>query len=104
MKSSQFDPNCLILSVVYRMFSEWLRRNGYYSKFMANVSASNPCYSTPQLAVRACFSIILRSRSRVIGDVITSSFLFDSTPEGSDYWSHVSAEWVDFTENFSIHF
>lgn len=104
MKSSKFDPNCLILSVAYRMFAEWLRRNDYYSKFMANVQASNPCYPTPQSAVRSCISIILRSNSRALGDIITSSFLFDSTPEGSEYWSRVSAQWVDFTENFSIHF
>lgn len=104
MKTSKFDSNCLILSVAYRMFAEWLRRNDYYSKFMANVQASNPCYPTPQSAVRSCISIILRSNSRGLGDIITSSFLFDSTPEGSEYWSHVSAEWVDFTENFSIHF
>lgn len=104
MKTAKFDPNRFTASVVYSIFTQWLRRNGYYSKFMANVSSHNPLYPTPQAALRSCFAIILDSKSRFVGDIVVSSFLFDSTPEGSEYWDRVSDEWYSFVDNFSVHF
>lgn len=104
MKKTKFDPNLFAASVIYRMFTQWLRRNGYYSKFMANVSIQNSFYPTPQTSVRSCLTFILNSKSMFVGELVISSFLFDSTPEGFEYWDRVSSEWNSFVDKFSVHF
>lgn len=104
MKSVKFDSDRLILSISYSMLVEWLRRNGHYLKFMANVSAQNSFCFTPQECVRSYVSTVLHHRSLTLGNVIDTAFAFDLTPEGVDYWRRVSAYWSDFVEEFSAHF
>lgn len=104
MKDTKFYPDRFILSISYRAFTEWLRRNGYYRKFMANLSDQYPLSPSPRYTLRQIILYVMDSRTRSFEDIIVSSFVFDSTTEGYAYWNRVSDEWADFSRKCASHF
>lgn len=104
MKNAKFCPDRFILSISYRSFAEWLRRNGYYRKFMANLSYHFPQSPSPQYTLRQVIFNVMISRTRTLEDIVVSSFVFASTPEGREFWNRVSDEWTDFCRKCASHF
>lgn len=104
MKNAKINFDRFILSLSYRMFTEWLRRNGYYRRFMANLSSRYLQPYSPEDALRQVISHVMNSENRNFEDIVLSSFLFDSTPEGCEYWNRVSDEWTDFSRRCASHF
>ena len=102
MKNTKFSSDRLILSMMYRTFTEWLRRNGYSEKFMANLSNPYLQSHSPQYTLRSILFNIMNSRKRSFRDIFDSAFVFAFTPEGTEYWKRVTSEWCDFLDNLEV--
>lgn len=100
MKNTKFSSDRLILSMMYRTFTEWLLRNGYSAKFMTNLSNQYLQSPSPRYTLRAILFNVMDSRRRSFRDIVASAFVFAFTPEGIEYWERVSAEWSDFVAKF----
>ena len=94
----------LLIDVLEYTFIEWLVRRGIFHAFQANYRrAFAPC---------RCFRDRLRSHIRHslqdssfgVSHLITSAFLFTSTPEGVKFWGKQSAAWERFCAKFQTKF
>ena len=104
MKTSNesIKVNELLIDVVVYAFLEWLIRRGIFSAFRENYERN----FTP----RRSFRDRLRSHVRrsLYGFrfgpscLISSAFLFCSTPEGVDFWRKQSAAWERFCAEFRV--
>ena len=83
----------LAIDVVECAFTKWLIRRGLFASFRANYNA---CYPSPgsfrdrlRVHIRSCFC----DCSFGPGELISSAFLYASTPEGVNFWLKQSAAW-----------
>lgn len=89
----------LRLDVIEYAFVEWLVQRGIFTAFRANYDR----IPTAQKAFRDC----LREHIRYVysrpsfgpGSLISSAFLFTSTPEGYEFWIKHSDAWKRFYNN-----
>lgn len=99
-KKSRTDD--LLIDLVEYMFVEWLVRRGVFTAFKSNYEHA--------FSLRAGFHERLRGQIRRalngsgfgVSHLITSSFLFTSTPEGVKFWSKESAAWERFCVKFQV--
>lgn len=92
----------LLIDLVEYMFVEWLVRRGVFTAFKSNYEYA--------FSLRAGFHERLRRQIRRalngsgfgVSHLITSSFLFTSTPEGVRFWDKESAAWERFCVNFQV--
>lgn len=101
-KSSK--TNDLLIDVMEYMFTEWLVRRGIFTAYKSNYKR----------AFQSCddFRNHLRGHIRrslhgpIIGPshLISSSFLYTSTPEGVKFWTKQSAAWERFYAEFQVKF
>lgn len=102
MKKQTSKPlNKLSVDVIDYMFVEWLVRNSLYSKFVANLIRYYPEPVNPRSIIRDQIRGISRFPVFLASDLISSSFLFDKTPEGYLFWTRVSSKWSSYLESFS---
>lgn len=89
----------LLFDVVEYAFIEWLVRRGIFTAFRANYDR----IPTTQKTFRDCLRDHVRYVYRVPklgpGALISSAFLFSSTPEGYEFWTKQSDAWRVFYES-----
>ena len=94
---NQFD---LRVDALDYIFVEWLVRNCLYCSFTKNLLASRHT----SMSARDC----IRERVRIYASfpvvnysfLLSGAFLFDSTPEGREFWNDASRRWEDFCRYF----
>lgn len=94
--------NELLVDVVEYAFIEWLVRQGIFAAFKANYEYDFSPHKSFRDRLR---SHVRRSlRISVLGprQLISSAFLFCSTPEGTDFWTNHSAAWERFCTELQV--
>lgn len=102
MKKRAFDPGILTVDVCDFMFVEWLSRRDLYSRFAANLSAVRHNLRSPRAAIHEVVADLMVNPQLSLADIVSSSFIFQSTPEGFAFWCKVSRDWKSFLESFSF--
>lgn len=102
MKKRISDPEFLTVDVCNYMFVEWLSRHDLYSRFVANLSDVRYGSTPPRTAVRDVVAFLVADPRLSLANAISSSFVFQSTPEGDAFWRKVSRDWTSFLESFSF--
>jgi len=86
----------LVLDVMEYAFVEWLVRRGIFIAFRANFD----CSPTTRKSFRDCLRDYIRyiycSPHLDPGALVDSAFMFDSTPEGYEFWMKHSDAWKVF--------
>lgn len=86
----------LSVDVVEYMFVEWLVRRGVFSSFKSNYEhAFSLCVGFHE-RLRGQIRRSLNGSGFGVSHLISSSFLFLSTPEGAEFWTKQSAAWERF--------
>ena len=98
--SKDFKAGDLIVDILDYAFTEWLVRQGIFVAFKANYDASVSPYGCFRDRLRAHIRRSLCSPSLDPTYLISTAFLFDSTPEGYDFWRKHSAAWKLFFLRF----
>lgn len=93
-KDSRIDD--LILDVVEYAFIEWLVRKGLFTSFETNYDCIVSPYGGFRDRLRAHIRRFICSSCFDPSHLISSAFIFDATPEGSDFWKKQSAAWERF--------
>lgn len=94
----------LMIDVIEYAFIEWLVRQGVFAAFKANYESAFSEFGSFRNRLRAHIRFALRSSSYKLGDLISSAFMFDSTPEGVSFWCDKSAAWSRFCLNLKTKF
>jgi len=99
-ESNYFKAGDLIVDVLDYAFTEWLVRQGIFSAFMKNYDVVVSPYGGFRDRLRAHIRRSLCYPSSGPAHLIATAFLFDSTPEGYDFWRKHSAAWEHFYLRF----
>jgi hypothetical protein len=94
----------LSIDVVEFLFFEWLRRRGVFSAYRLNCGFNEKRKKAFRTGLRYRIQDVLHSPFLGVGDLISRSFLFTSTPEGYAFWSEESIAWRRFCTNFKNNF
>lgn len=86
----------LLLDVIEYAFVEWLFRRGIFTAFMANYDCSPTTRKTFRDCLRDHIRHIFCSSHLGPEALVESAFLFDSTPEGYEFWTNHSDAWKSF--------
>lgn len=94
--------NELLIDVVEFAFIEWLIRRGILAAFKANYDRN----FSPRKSFRDRLRSHVRHSLRGFGfgpsSLVSSAFLFGSTPEGTEFWNKQSAAWERFCAEFQV--
>jgi len=93
-KSSNVDK--LLIDVVEYAFIEWLVRRELYTAFRANYDRTPTTTKTFRDFLRGHIRYLLRHPVLGPQNLISSAFLFTSTPEGCKFWFKHSEAWIRF--------
>lgn len=96
--------NDLTIDVVEFAFREWLVRQRVFVAFKANYELNNSASISFREQLRLHIRFILECPTLNLGSLITSAFIFYSTPEGADFWGKQSDAWRRFCSNFRTQF
>lgn len=99
-KDSRFDD--LQVDAIEYMFIEWLIRRGIYTAYKSNYQRAFSLCTGFRERLRGHIRRTLRDPSYGPGHLISSSFLFVSTPEGFKFWNKHSTSWQRFCTNFQL--
>lgn len=86
----------LRLDVIEYAFIEWLVRRGIFTAFRANYDRIPTARKTFRDCLRDQIQYVYRVPSLGPEALITSAFLFASTPEGFEFWNAHSEAWKRF--------
>ena len=101
-KTSKVDR--LLVDVVEYAFVEWLVRRKAYRAFRANYDRLPTATKSFRDLLREHIQYLFVSKSKLgPASLISSAFLFDSTPEGYKFWVKQSEAWSRFYSSFSKH-
>ena len=100
--SKSVKTNELMIDVVDYAFTEWLVRRGIFAAFKANYEYAFSLRAGFHERLRGQIRRALNSSVNGVTHLITSSFLFASTPEGFQFWSKQSASWERFCREFLV--
>lgn len=103
-KNKDFRISELPVDVAEYLFLEWLCRREVFSAFKSNYNLTKDADVSFRDSLRRQIRNTLLTSSLGLSDLITSSFIFDRTPEGRDFWSGVSSDWRRFCINFRKEF
>nr|DAO36834.1 MAG TPA: hypothetical protein [Microviridae sp.] len=92
----------LLIDVVEYAFTEWLVRRGIYSAFKANYERAFAPYKSFRDRLRSQIRRSLHTFGLSPSHLITSSFMFSSTPEGVKFWGKQSAAWESFCDELHV--
>ena len=98
--SKQFRINELQVDLVEYMFVEWLVRRGVFTAFKSNYEHAFSLRAGFHERLRGQIRRALNGSGYGVSHLITSSFLFLSTPEGVKFWTKQSAAWERFCVKF----
>lgn len=93
-KHSKIDK--LAIDVVEYAFVEWLIRRGIFAAFRANYDRAPTTRKTFRDCLRDHIRYVYRSSALGPESLISSAFLFTSTPEGYEFWLEHSDAWKRF--------
>lgn len=94
---SQFD---LRVDALDYLFVEWLVRNRLYCKFAKNLAAAKQVTTSTRDLIRQRVCAYATFPAMDYSFLLTGAFLFDSTPEGREFWICASKRWADFCKYF----
>ena len=95
-KIKNFKDVDLIVDIIEYAFIEWLVRQGIFSAFKTNYEAEVSPRGSFRDALRGHIRHCLRSSNFGPIRLISTAFLFVSTPEGPDFWRKHSVAWERF--------
>ena len=84
------------------MFVEWLIRRGIYTAYKSNYERAFSLRTGFRDRLRSHIRRTLREPTYGPAHLISSAFLFASTPEGFKFWNKHSAAWQRFCTNFKL--
>lgn len=88
--------NDLMIDVIEYAFIEWLARQGAFAAFKANLDVCFPSFKGSRDCLRAHVRYLLGDSLLGPSSLISSAFLYTSTPEGDKFWRKQSALWQRF--------
>jgi len=94
----------LMIDVVEYAFTEWLVRRGIFSAFKANYEHAFAPYESFRDHLRSRIRHSLYGFGFRLTHLVSSAFLFTSTPEGPKFWCKQSAAWARFCSEFQVKF
>lgn len=94
--------NQLMIDIVEYAFTEWLVRRGVFSAFKANYERAFAPYRSFRDRLRSHIRHTLYGPGYGPSHLISSAFLFSSTPEGAKFWTEQSAAWECFCAELQI--
>jgi len=100
----KFKAGDLIVDVLEYTFTEWLVRQGVFSAFKTNYDVVVSPYGGFRDRLRDHIRYSLSNSSLGPTYLISSAFLFHTTPEGYDFWRKISDAWKRFCLNFQSQF
>lgn len=100
--SKKFATNDLLIDVVEYMFIEWLVRQGIFAAFKSNYTRDFTPSKSFRKRLRIHIQCSLRGSGFGLTHLVSSSFLFSSTPEGVKFWMDKSAAWERFCTEFQV--
>lgn len=89
----------LRLDVIEYAFVEWLVRREIFTAFRTNYDRASATRKTFRDCLRDHIRYVYRTPSLGPGSLISSAFLFPSTPEGYEFWIKHSDDWKCFYDN-----
>lgn len=99
-KNKRFRVNDLLIDVVEYAFVEWLVRKGLYTAFRSNFGRRHTSKKSFRDRLRAHIRSVRRSTYFDFESLISTAFLFTSTPEGYEFWLKHSEAWKRFFTKF----
>ena len=94
---SQFD---LRVDALDYLFVEWLVRNHLYRRFANNLAAAGQITTSVRDLIRQRVCAYAAFPAMDYSLLLTGAFLFESTPEGREFWNDASRRWADFCRYF----
>ena len=95
-KIKAFNDDDLIVDIIEYAFTEWLVRRKVFSAFKANYDVGFSTCEGFRDSLRDHIRECLRTSNFGPIRLISTAFLFVSTPEGPDFWSKQSVAWERF--------
>lgn len=89
----------LALDVMEYAFVEWLIRRGIFTAFRVNYDYTPTARKTFRECLREHIQYVYRRPSLGPESLISSAFMFTSTPEGYDFWIKHSDAWRRFYDS-----
>ena len=86
----------LVLEVVEYAFGEWLIRRGIFTAFTMNYDRTSTTKKTFRECLREYVRHVYCTPSLGPEFLLSSAFLFRTTPEGYEFWVEHSDAWVRF--------
>lgn len=86
----------LLFDVMEYAFVKWLVRRGIFAAFRANYCRTSMTRKTFRGSLRDHIRHVYRTSHLGPESLISSAFLFPSTPEGFEFWIKHSDAWVRF--------
>lgn len=102
-KNKGIRVNGLLVDVVEYAFIEWLVRRGLFSAFRSNFSRVHAPKKPFRDCLREHIQIAYRNPYLGLGALLSTAFLFTSTPEGPAFWLKQSGDWRSFFSDFVKH-
>ena len=99
-KRKSFSPFDLRVDALDYLFVEWLVRDHLYSRFAKNLAAARQVTTSVRDLIRQRVCAYAKFPAIDYSFLLTGAFLFDSTPEGREFWSDASQRWADFCRYF----
>lgn len=99
-KKSRTDD--LLIDLVEYMFVEWLVRRGAFTAFKSNYEHAYSLRVGFHERLRGQIRRALSSSGYGVSHLITSAFLFTSTPEGVKFWGEHSVAWERFCAKLQV--
>lgn len=96
--------NELLIDVIEYMFTEWLVRRGVFSAFRSNYERSFSLRASFRNRLRGHIRHSLHGSTFGPSHLISSAFLYATTPEGPKFWEEQSAAWERFCNRFQEKF
>lgn len=95
-KLEQSLDDKLLLDAMEYVFVEWLIQRGIFTAFRANYYRPSMTRRTFRDCLRDHIQHVYRTPSLGPEFLVSSAFLFPSTPEGFKFWIKHSDAWVRF--------
>lgn len=89
----------LALDIMEYAFVEWLVRRGIFTAYRTNYDRVPTARKTFRDCLRDHIRYVYRNHSLGPESLISSAFLFTSTPEGYEFWIKHSDAWRRFYNN-----
>lgn len=97
-----FNPDELRVDALDYIFVEWLIRNNLYGRFMRNSSVYCLVHTSARRELRDRIRYYVLNDPSNYSGFVSGAFYFARTPEGRDFWTDVTSNWVKFVKSFNF--